>query len=109
MLSIFCPESLAWFPALRAKKLLAIRLGGLTPSKVVWVVGDFETPVKMLVSNGMCTIGRFSLKRENAILTCAAPQDPLFTTDSRYPGRRKCCRNRTTFGVRSARLPEMAN
>jgi hypothetical protein len=51
MLSISCSESLAWFPALRAEKLLAIRLGGLRPSKVVGVVGDFETPVKMSVSN----------------------------------------------------------
>ena len=50
MLSISCSKSLAWFPALRAEKLLAIRLGRLRPSKVVWVMGDFETPVKILVS-----------------------------------------------------------
>jgi hypothetical protein len=51
MLSIPCSESLAWLPALRTEKLLAVRLGRLSPSKVVWVMGDFETPAKLLVSH----------------------------------------------------------
>jgi hypothetical protein len=93
---------------LRAEKLLAIRLGRLRPSKVVWVMGDFETPVKMLVSTNVYKWKIFFGEGEHYTYLRGSAR-PIVHCRFEISRTTKVLQKSHNFWSGSARLPEMAN